>query len=132
MIHFDLLFEAGKQAGLTDMEVYVVKNDHFSCKVFEQNVDSYSISKTQGLSFRGVYEGKMGYTYTEKCDDTSIPFIVSSVINNALLMEKEKNEELYAGDEHYASLNLYNESFNDVSALDKINFLRSGKRVFCP
>lgn len=124
MINLNLLFEAGKEAGLTDMEVYVVKNDNFSCKVFEQNVDSYSVSKTQGLSFRGVYEGKMGYTYTEKCDDSSIPFIVSSVINNALLIEKEENEELYAGDEHYTSLNLYNESFNKVSALDKINFLK--------
>lgn len=58
MINLDLLFEAGSKAGLTDMEVYVVKNDNFSCKVFEQNVDSYSVSKTQGLSFRGVYEDR--------------------------------------------------------------------------
>lgn len=124
MINLDLLFEAGSKAGLTDMEVYVVKNDNFSCKVFEQNVDSYSVSKTQGLSFRGVYEGKMGYTYTEKCDDSSIPFIVSSVIDNALLIEKDENEELYTGNDNYVSLNLYNESFNEVSALDKINFLK--------
>ena len=124
MLNFDLLFETGLKAGLTDMEIYLVKNDNFSCKVFEQNVDSYSVSKTQGLSFRGVYEGKMGYTYTEKCDDSSIPFLVSSVIDNAQLIEKDENEALYPGDEHYVSLNLYNDSFNDISALEKINFLK--------
>ena len=124
MINFDLLFDEGKKAGLTDMEVYVVKNDQFSCKVFKQNVDAYSVSKTQGLSFRGIYDGKMGYTYTEKCEDSSIPFLISSVINNALLIEKEENETLYPGDEHYVSLKLYNDSFNEVSALDKINFLK--------
>ncbi|MBQ1786418.1 MAG: TldD/PmbA family protein, partial [Turicibacter sp.] len=114
MMNFDLLFETGLKSGLTDMEIYLVKNDNFSCKVFEQNVDSYSVSKTQGLSFRGVYEGKMGYTYTEKCDDSSIPFLVSSVIDNALLIEKDENETLYPGDEHYTSLNLYNDSFNEI------------------
>lgn len=66
----------------------------------------------------------MGYTYTEKCDDSSIPFIVSSVIDNALLIEKDENEELYAGNDNYVSLNLYNESFNEVSALDKIIILK--------
>lgn len=128
MMNFDLLFETGLKAGLTDMEIYLVKNDNFSCKVFEQNVDSYSVSKTQGLSFRGVYEGKMGYTYTEKCDDSSIPFLVSSVIDNALLIEKDENETLYPGDEHYTSLNLYNDSFNEISALEKINFLKDVER----
>lgn len=125
MINFKTLFEAGYASGLTDMEVYVVKNDHFSCKVFEQNVDSYSVSVTQGLSFRGVYEGKMGYTYTEKCDDDSIPFIISSVINNAIILEKDENEELYAGDDHYTTLNLYDPTFNTIAPLDKINFLKA-------
>ena len=128
MINFNLLFKAGYDAGLMDMEVYVVKNDNFSCKVFEQNVDAYSVSKTQGLSFRGVYEGKMGYTYTEKCDDSSIPFIINSVIENASVIEKEENEQLYAGDKDYVSLDLYRDSFNDVTALEKINFLKAVER----
>lgn len=125
MINFEMLFEAGRQAGLTDMEVYVVKSDNFSCKVFEQNVDSYSISVTQGLSFRAIYEGKMGYTYTEKCDDSSIPFIISSVIENASILEKDENEELYPGSDHYVPLKLFNPTLESVSALDKINFLKA-------
>ncbi len=125
MINIDLLFKAGYEAGLTDMEVYLVKNDNFSCKVFEQNVDAYSVSKTQGLSFRGIYQGQMGYTYTEKCDDSSIPFIISSVIDNASVMEKEENEQLYAGDKDYVKLELYHHSFNEVTALEKIEFLKA-------
>lgn len=129
MINIDLLFKAGYEAGLTDMEVYLVKNDNFSCKVFEQNIDVYSVSKTQGLSFRGIYQGQMGYTYTEKCDDSSIPFIISSVIDNASVMEKEENEQLYAGDKDYVKLELYHHSFNEVTALEKIEFLKAVEKA---
>ena len=86
MINLDLLFEAGSKE-LNRYGSLCIKMITFH--VFEQNVDSYSVSKTQGLSFRGVYEGKRLYIYG-KCDDSSIPFIVSSVIDNALLIEKMK------------------------------------------
>jgi len=125
MLNLELLFKAGNEAGLTDMEVYLVQDENFSCKVFEQVVDSYSVSVTEGLSFRGLYQGKMGYTYTEKCDDSSIDFLISSVIENATILEKDEQEELYNGDENYASLDLYNPELETVTALEKIEFLKA-------
>ena len=125
MINLKSLFDAGFAAGLTEMEVYLVEDESFSCKVFEQVVDSYSLSVTRGLSFRGLFEGKMGYTYTEKCEDSSIDFLVTSVISNASIIEKDEQEALYAGDEHYIKLDLYHPELEKVSPLEKINFLKA-------
>ena len=125
MIDLKLLFEAGRKAGLSEMEVYLVEDESFSCKVFKQMVDSYSVSVTRGLSFRGLYQGKMGYTYTEKCDNSSIEFLIVSVIANATMIEKDDREELYAGDNHYVTLDLYHSELEAITAKDKIEFLKA-------
>jgi PmbA protein len=51
----ELIFEHGKDAGFTDMEVYYQSNSEFSCRVFKGEVDDYSMSQEGGISFRGVY-----------------------------------------------------------------------------
>ena len=125
MLNFDLLFEKGRQAGLVDMEAYFVEDESFSCKVFEGEVDAYSVSTTRGLSFRGIYNQQMGYTYTEKIDDGSIPFLVNSAIENALLIEKDDIQEIYEGDPRYEELELYEPQLEEVSAEEKIQFLKA-------
>jgi len=125
MLDFNLLFEKGRQAGLTDMEVYFVEDENFSCKVFEQEVDAYSVSATRGLSFRGIYNEKMGYTYTEKADNDAIDFLVQSAVENARLIEKDDIQEIYAGDDYYETLDLYTPELENVEAEEKINFLKA-------
>lgn len=125
MLDFNLLFEKGRQAGLEEMEVYFVDSENFSCKVFEQEVDAYSVSATKGLSFRGLYNGKMGYTYTEKADNEAIDFLVASALENACLIEKDDVQEIYGGDAYYEPLNLYAPDLENVEAEEKINFLKA-------
>ncbi|MCL1949570.1 MAG: TldD/PmbA family protein [Turicibacter sp.] len=129
MLDFNRLFEAGKRAGLLDMEVYFVEDENFSCKVFEGEVDSYAVSATRGLSFRGIYNGKMGYTYTEKADDSSIPFLVESAVENARLIEKDDVQEIYGGDSHYETLELYDARLEAVEAASKIDFLKQVEEI---
>jgi len=125
MLDYNLLFEKGRQSGLTDMEVYVVEDETFSCKVFEGEVDAYSVAATRSLSFRGLYNEKMGYTYTEKIHSDSIDFLVESAIENALLIEKDDVQEIYGGDGHYEALDLYEPALETVEAEEKIAFLKA-------
>ena len=124
-MNFERLFEMGQQAGLSDMEVYLVEDENFSCKVFEQEVDSYSVSTTKGLSLRGIYQGKMGYTYTENVDDSEIDFLIKGVIHNASIIENDDKEEIYEGSANYTELNLYHPELEEVSVSEKINFLKA-------
>ena len=123
------LFTAGKQAGLTDMEVYFTRSDNFSCKVFEGNVDSYAVSQTQGLSIRGLFEGKMGYTYTEQVADFNPERLIQTVIDQALYLETQHKEYLYDQTPEYPSLSLYDESFETVSPEQKIDFLKKVEKA---
>ena len=68
------LFTEGTKAGFTDMEIFVSNSSNFRLQVFNKEVDNYSLSQIRGISFRGIYNGKMGYAYTEIADDESITF----------------------------------------------------------
>ena len=75
------IFEAG-QLKMDEMEVFIQKNKEFEIEVFEGKVDKYSISESGGLSLRGLADGKMGYSYTEKIDESSIDMLVEEAYEN--------------------------------------------------
>ncbi len=60
------LFEEGKQAGFSEMEVYYQSTESFSANTFQGEVDGYTLANEGGLSFRGLINGVLGYAYTEK------------------------------------------------------------------
>ncbi len=98
------LFQEGLAAGLTDMEVYQQTNGEFEVKVFEQELDSYTVSQSGGLSFRGKYAGKFGYAYTEKLDEAAIQFLVENAVANAKVVDSDDVAEIFAGSSTYPSL----------------------------
>ena len=60
------LLEAGKRFGYADMELYHERVKTFGCQLFQGEIDNYKSSEVSGVAFRGVFEGKMGYAFTEK------------------------------------------------------------------
>ena len=127
MLDFKPLFEKGQALGLTDMEVYFVEDENFSCKVFEGEVDSYAVSATRGVSFRGILDGKMGYTYSEIPED--FDFLATSAVENAKLIEKDDIQEIFAGDGTYKTLELFTPGLEKVEAQRKIDFLKTVESV---
>ena len=118
------LFEKGKEAGITNMEVYIENGKQLSLKVFNKEIDSYSVSENEGLSFRGLYNEKMGYAYTEKVDETSIDLLINEAIENAQIIDSEDKEEIFEGSKEYKEVNNYNPDFENVSASDKITLTK--------
>ena len=70
------LFGLGEKHGFTDMELYFEREEKFKCGLFKGEVDSYETSEIAGGSFRGLYNGKMGYAFTEKLDEDSVSYLV--------------------------------------------------------
>lgn len=118
------IFEEGKKKGLKDMEVYIQGSNTFNLRVFKGEIDNYSISKEEGLSFRCLYNGKMGYSYTEKIDETSIGMLINEAIENAKVIDSEDIEEIFAGSNTYKKVNSFNEELENVSAKDEIEFTK--------
>ena len=73
-----------------------------------------------GISFRGLYNGKMGYAYTEIMDDEAVELLVAQAKSNAEIIEKEDAEIIFGGSKNYQEFNNYNEELSTVSADEKI------------
>lgn len=119
----DQLFSKGETYGFTDMELYYEKTDSLRCQVFEGEVDGYESATVNGVSLRGLYDGKMGYAYTEKLEEDSIAYLLDNAKENAVLMESDP-EELFTGSDHYEKLDLYTDALDDVQPDAIISFLK--------
>ena len=119
------IFQAGKAQGIGDMEVYYSAGSSLSLKVFQKELDGYSLSESEGLSLRGVFNGKMGYSYTEKVDESSIDLLIKNVVENATVIDSDDEESIYEGSKEYREVNIFNPDLEKVSESDKINFVKS-------
>lgn len=119
------LFQQGKKKGFSDMEVYMDSGEEFQVKVFDGEVDSYTISEGRGLSFRGLYNGKIGYSYTEKLDQDSIEILLKEAAENAQIIESEDKEVIFSGSEEYRDLQTYSAELDRVTPEAKIDFTLS-------
>ena len=74
----DKLFEDGIKVGFYGYEIYYEKSNNLCDLLYEGELDSYETSEDGGLIFRGLYNGKMGYAYTEKLEEDSIAFLLDA------------------------------------------------------
>jgi PmbA protein len=116
----EAVFKKAELNGFTEYEIYYSSENSFGVQIFEGEIDKYTVSGNQGLSFRGLYNGQMGYAYTEILDDAAVDFVVKSAMENALVIEKEDKEIIYAGDEHYSDFDGFNEGLSKTAASEKI------------
>jgi PmbA protein len=100
----DLLFKRGEAVGFSDMEIYFQAERDTTVRVFKGEIDAYNISERAGLSFRGVFDGKMGYSFTEKIEEDSIDLLLQHARENAEILELAESEEIFAGSERYVEL----------------------------
>jgi len=118
----DELFAQAKAKGFTDYELYFSAGSGFSVRVFKGEIAEYKNTSTEGVGFRGTYEGKMGYSYTENMDSDLIPRILENAASNAVVIEAAEIEKLYPGDEKYPEVVSYNPAINDIDDAQKIKW----------
>jgi len=117
----DALFTEAKIYGFSDWEIYYSAGNSFSVKVFDGEIAEYKNTDSVGLSFRGTYNGRMGYAFTEKLDPTVIFSLVKNAADNANVIESDEIEKLYPGDSAYPEVKSYNPALQNVSAKEKID-----------
>ncbi|OPJ62588.1 TldD/PmbA family protein [Clostridium oryzae] len=116
----EMVFKLAAENGFSEYEIYYSNGTSLGVQVFEGEIDKYTVSGSQGLSFRGLYNGKMGYAYTEILDESAAYFVVNSAKENALIIEKEDEEIIYAGDEKYTQFEGFGEKLSKTAVSEKI------------
>jgi len=125
----DKLFAEAQAAGLTEYELYCKRNNSFDVNIFEGEIDEYKNESTFGVCFRGKVNGKMGYAFSEKIDDTVVAFLVNGAKQNAAVIEDNDEEFIYAGDAQYPQVQCYTPANNDVATDTKIETAMTMERA---
>lgn len=120
----DKIFAEGKKQGINDMEVFYSAGSSLSLKVFQKELDGYSLSESEGLGLRGMYNSKMGYSYTEKVDETSIDLLVKNVKENATVIDSDDEEYIFEGSKEYKKVDTFNPKLEEVEEAEKIKFVK--------
>ena len=116
------IFAQAQAKGFTDYEILYLGSNGFSVRVFDGEIAEYKNTASQGIGFRGTYNGKMGYASSEKMDASVIAPMLENAAANAGIIEEEDVEKLYPGDETYPEVNSYNPALNDTDAAEKITW----------
>lgn len=117
----NILFAKAKDEGFSEYEIYYSERKSFSVNIYKEQIEKYQNSETSGFGFRGIYNGKMGYYYSETVDESIIPEVISTAKINAKLLENDEKEFIYGGSSEYPDLDLYNTNLNKLTANDKID-----------
>ena len=84
------LIKRSQEKNIEEIEVYVKSSSSTEINIYEGNVENYFISDEEDLSLRGIYQGHMGYSYTEKLIEESMEELLDNLIQYA-----ENNENEY-------------------------------------
>ncbi|CAM3190018.1 TldD/PmbA family protein [Filibacter tadaridae] len=117
-----LLVEANA-SGFKEAEVYYERSESFRCTIFEGEIDSYETSEEGGLGLRGMYDGKMGYAYTEKIEKESIPFLIDSAKANAAVLDEDDGTTIFEESQTYADQSFYSDTLANVEIPEKIDLI---------
>ncbi|MBT9134462.1 MAG: Metalloprotease PmbA [Firmicutes bacterium] len=121
------LFTRGRTMGFRDMEVYASSRNQFRVGVFKTEIDSYTLAESRGLMFRGLINGKMGYSFTENFADEGLETLLKDALENAAIMDGDAGEEIFAGaaPDNYTHIDAFSESLPEVPAGEKIAWVKA-------
>lgn len=98
------LIDAAAQAGLCEYEIYYMQDTSISASTLKDEIASFSSGVGGGVSFRCIWEGKMGYASSELLEVEEMRELVKRAISNAENMDGDDTPEIFAGSAEYASL----------------------------
>ena len=96
----DKIFLEGKEK-FDQMECYIKTSETLELQLSKGEIAKYAISNTEGLSFRGIKDDKVGYSYTEKIDDSSVEILLKDAYENKSIVDSMDVESIFEGSKEY-------------------------------
>lgn len=119
----NILFEKALNEGFENCEIYYTDSENISITVYEGEVEKYNLDKSFGLSFRGMIDGKMGYSYTEILDEYAINMLIKNTKEGANYIESEDVQFIYEGDKEYSKVDTYSEQLENIDTSKLIDIV---------
>lgn len=108
----DTLLARAEKTGFLQAEAFFESGRSSDVEILKGEVSMYESSTLQGVSFRGLQNGQMGYAYAEELTDETMDFLLDQAAQNCMLLESEEEETIYGGDPSYDTADVFSESLD--------------------
>lgn len=116
----DKLLNKAVEKGFSVAEFFYQSISNNSVSVYKSQVEKTQNNIGGGFSFRGLFNGNMGYYYSEDLNENIIDYVIEQAMENAQIISSDEKEFIYKGDESYPIVEVYNPQLENVSLEDKI------------
>ena len=97
---------ACENAGITEYELYYQAGSSVSVDTFQHSINEFTSSRSGGVCFRCIVNGKMGYASTEALNEEQAKALVTKAADSASVLEAEEQVFLGEGGQEYEPLDI--------------------------
>ena len=120
---------SSEKAGLEEFEIYEQRHTSTSIEVYEQKVDSYTISDCDGIAMRGVYNGKMGNCFLEEVREEEMESVLEMIKRNAQTISSEDKVEIMMPASSYPTVKRKENTLLTMENTKKIDLLKQMEKT---
>ena len=117
----DGIAEYVEQYSNRKLELYCVSSSAITMSAMKGELSSFSLARTQGVAARVLCQGRMGFAFTEKADDTDRA--VQMAAENARFIAEDAGNALCEVPDRLSSQRYYSRSIDEVAVEAKKAFV---------
>ena len=112
---YDKFFALAKEAGLSEVELYVSENRSLNISLFHGEVDNYSDNNGYSIMARGLLNGKCGSATCDVWNAEKAKYLINEMVANAKVIENDDPIFIFKGSEKYKKVNTFNKDLEKVT-----------------
>ncbi len=117
--------DLGLKKGLTDLEVFAVRNKSLKLSVYQNKLDQHVQSDVESITIRGVYDNKLSTVRFENLSDTNVDQLLDQLKANAKALTVVEPAIIYEGSKSYPDVKDELFDFGSVPVTQKIDLLKN-------
>ncbi len=124
MINAKKFFEKATLAGITSSCLTINISTSTSVSIYHGEIDSYVIEGGPIIYASGIYNGKYGSCCSDLAENSSIDFLIKSIIETASVSERTDCLDFFKGSEKYKKRYFLNKHLKEQPIEEKIAFIK--------
>ncbi len=115
---YDKFFALAKEAGLSEVELYISESRSLSISMFHGEVDEYKDNNGYSILARGILNGKCGSATADVWNKEKAAWLIKEIVANAKVIENDDPIFIFKGSEKYHKVNTFNKDLENVKTDD--------------
>ena len=117
--------QLGLDKGITDLEIYAVKNRSLKLSVYQNKLDQHVQSQVESVTIRGIYQNKLSTVRFENMAIEHVNQMLDQLIENAKALTVVEPAIIFEGSKSYPVVEEDKFDFSRVPVIEKINLLKT-------